>query len=392
MHVPISWLKEYVDVTTSPQEIADKLTMGGLEVEGIEDSPIGPVLDVYITPNRGDCLSIVGVARELAALYDIDLKLPTQPMSDPSLSAFPVQIVSPELCPRYVARVVHNVRQISSPGWMQARLEAAGMRPIRLVVDVTNYVMLELGQPLHAFDMDKIDGGIVVRQAEISETLVTLDKVKRELVPPMLVIADHKKALAVAGVMGGLESEVTSSTKNILLESAHFQSLSVRRTSRALDLKSEASYRFERVVDPAGCRRAVDRACQLLAELGRGVVDPGVTDIMPTPIVGKDITVRVSRVRQLLGMPDIDGETVQRSLERLQIGVHEQDSDTFVAHIPPLRSDLTIEEDLIEEIGRIYGYENIPERLPFGNTTQGGDSPLGKFLMQVRRSLVCPGW
>lgn len=391
MRVPLEWLKQYVKIEATAEEVATKLTMGGLEVEGIEDSALGPVLDVYITPNRGDCLSMVGVAREVAALYGMPLSIPVPPGSEigsETALQTSVTIEDAALCPRYAARLVRNVTIGPSPDWMQARLEAAGQRPINNIVDVTNYVMLELGQPLHAFDFDKLTGKrIIVRQAREGETLLTLDGTERTLTPPMLVIADAEKAVAVAGVMGGAETEVSETTTNLLLESAHFRPLSVRRTSRELGLRTEASYRFERVVDPEGVARAVDRACELLAEMGQPEAVSGIVDVYPESVSPRFVHLRASRARELLGIHEISTPVALDCLLRLGFGV-EASGNILNVHVPAFRSDITMEEDLIEEVGRIYGYENIPETLPVGDTTRGGDSAEGLLLAQIRRLLV----
>ena len=404
MRVPLAWLKDYVGVEASAEEVATKLTMGGLEVEGIEESALGPVLDVYVTPNRGDCLSMIGVARETAALFGLTLHVPAPP---PSAIAPPpssvggaiakqtsVTIEDMELCPRYAARLVRGIRVAPSPAWMQARLEAAGQRPINNVVDVTNYVMLEMGQPLHAFDFDNLAGGrIIVRRARSGERLTTLDGVERDLTPSMLVIADAEKPVALAGIMGGGDSEVGDGTTNLLIESAHFNPLTVRRSSRALALRTEASYRFERVVDMDGVRRAVDRACQLLAEMGQPEAVEGVIDVRVKESV-RELDLRVSRVDELLGM-EIPSHAAADCLRALGFEVRTEPrgstDDILHVRVPTFRADILQEEDLIEEVGRIYGYENIPETLPFGNTTQGGDSAAGRFLMRVRNSLVACG-
>jgi phenylalanyl-tRNA synthetase beta chain len=392
-------LRQYVNIEATAEEIATRLTMGGLEVEGIEESALGPVLDVYVTPNRGDCLSVVGVAREVAALYGLPLQAPAPPPSSgggPTAEQTSVTIEDFELCPRYAARLVRGVKIEPSPDWMQARLEAAGQRPINNVVDVTNYVMLELGQPLHAFDLDRLAGGrIVVRRARDGERLTTLDGGEHALTPAMLVIADAEKAVALAGIMGGASSEVSDTTTNLLLESAHFDPLSVRRTARTLGLRTEASYRFERIVDPEGVRRAVDRACQLLAEIGQPEAVPGVVDIAAHPHSPRVVALRVHRATELLGM-EITAHIAADSLRALGFEVRtlpesRGETDTLEVVIPSFRPDITLEEDLIEEVGRIYGYENIPETLPRGDTTQGGDSAEGVFLQRVRQVLVACG-
>jgi phenylalanyl-tRNA synthetase beta chain len=388
-------LKHYVAVAAMAEEVATRLTMGGLEVEGIEESALGPVLDVYVTPNRGDCLSVVGVAREVAALYSLPLNAPQPPASElggETATQTSVTIEDAELCPRYAARLVRGVKVGPSPDWMQARLEAAGMRPINNVVDVTNYVMLELGQPLHAFDFDRLAGRrIVVRRARDGETLRTLDGEERVLTTEMLVIADAEKAVAVAGVMGGAETEVSDATTNLLLESAHFYPLSVRRTSRTLALRTEASYRFERIVDPDGVPRAADRVCELLAAMGQPEAVPGGVDVYPQPAARREVSLRVRRASELLGM-EITSDIAVNCLTRLGLAVKpEPDGAALKVSVPAFRPDLTLEEDLIEEVGRIYGYENIPETLPVGDTTTGGDSAEGRFSMRIKRLLAACG-
>lgn len=395
MRVPLEWLKHYVPVTATAPEVGTKVTMGGLEVEGIEESALGPVLDVYITPNRGDCLSLVGVGREVAALYALPLNMPLPPVSEAGGEVSGLARVTVEdavLCPRYAARVVRGVKIKPSPAWMQARLEAAGQRAVNNIVDVTNYVMLELGQPLHAFDLNKLAGAqIIVRRARQGETLQTLDGETRQLTPDMLVIADAQNAVAIAGVMGGAASEVDDNTTDILLESAHFDPLSVRRTSRVLKLRTEASYRFERVVDPAGVPRALDRACELLAGMGQTGVVPGIIDVYPNPPAARQLTLRAARCATLLGM-DITTDIAADCLRRLGFEVTSRvDSDTLNVQIPTFRPDIVQEEDLIEEVGRIYGYENIPETLPIGATTPGGDSPDGRLTDAIKTALVQAG-
>lgn len=416
MRVPLGWLKEYVQVEANAEEIATRLTMGGLEVEGIEDAEtirtnalklgasgaaataaagLAPVLDVYITPNRGDCLSILGVAREVAALYDMPLNLPQIPVSEADSKAggqTSVTIENPELCPRYAAKLVRGLKVQESPVAFQAKLLACGQRAINNVVDVTNYVMLELGQPLHAFDLDTLtEGRIVVRTAKEGETLKTLDDQERVLTPETLIIADAEKPVAIAGVMGGFDTEVGERTVNLLLESAHFAPLSVRRASRNLALRTEASYRFERFVDPNGVPRAAERACQLLAQMGQPQAVAGIVETYPKPIVPRILSFRVTRCADLLGM-EINTEIATDSLRRLGFDVNAGSGvDILSVTVPTFRSDIVIEEDLIEEVGRIYGYENIPETLPVGGTTQGGDSPDGRFLSDVRQILASAG-
>ncbi|CEK12915.1 phenylalanine--tRNA ligase subunit beta [Chthonomonas calidirosea] len=397
MRAPLAWLQDFVEIKESAETLATRLTMGGLEVESVEreptpESPLAPVLDLYVTPNRGDCLSMVGVAREIAALTDRPLTLPSIPSSQiggEAAQQTSVRIEEPDLCPRYAARIVRGVRIGPSPKWMQERLRAAGQRPINNVVDVTNYVMLELGQPLHAFDLKKLHGEcIVVRRARAGETITTLDGEERVLSPDILVIADADRPVAVAGVMGGANSEVGDATTDILLESAHFHSLAVRRACRQLNLRTEASYRFERIVDPNGVIRALDRACQLLAQIGQPEAVPGVVDIYPRPIQPLRLDLRVARAARLLGVP-VSAQTCLDCLRRLGLTVTLQDeAEKLLVEVPTFRPDLKLEEDLIEEVGRIHGYEAIPERLPVGTTTLGGDSEEHKLLRRIRTVLV----
>lgn len=402
MKVPFTWLQEYVPVEESAEEVATRLTMGGLEVEGIEPSALGPVIDVYVTPNRGDCLSMIGVAREIAALYGLPLRLPAPPPSSEGgeiQARTSVTIEEPELCPRYAARMIRGVKVGPTPQWMQDRLRAAlstkekEWESINNVVDVTNYVLLEMGQPLHAFDFDKLSGQrIVVRQARPGEQIETLDEVMRELSPPMLVIADAEKPVAIAGIMGGTNTSISDQTTNVLIESAHFHPLTVRRTRRGANFVkvSDAAYRFERVVDPGGVRRALDRACELLTAMGQPDAVPGVIDIYPHPIPERKVRLRVQRAIDRLGM-ELTSHICADALRALGFGVHTDSvgaEDTLLVNVPSFRSDILIEEDLIEEVGRIYGYENIPETLPKGDTTQGGESEEGRFLNRLKGILV----
>lgn len=400
MRAPLVWLKDYVAIEESAQDLATRLTMGGLEVEEVieqpsEECPLPPVLDLYVTPNRGDCLSMVGVAREIAALTNRPLQVPSISVSakaSPTEEQTSVTIEAAELCPRYAARIVRGVRIGPSPQWLQDRLRAAGQRPINNVVDVTNYVMLELGQPLHAFDFNKLLGRrIVVRTARAGETLQTLDGVERSLSTDILVIADEERPVAIAGVMGGANTEVSEATTDILLESAHFNPLAVRRACRLLNLRTEASYRFERIVDPNGVPLALNRACQLLAAIGQPEAVEGIVDIYPAPVLPHRLKLRKARASLLLGM-DVSLKLCQDCLTRLGLSVTPlPDGETLEVEVPTFRPDLRLEEDLIEEVGRVYGYEAIPERLPVGATTLGQDSAENRLLSRIRFALVSCG-
>lgn len=339
------------------------------KVLGLDDV----ILELELTPNRADCLSMVGVAREVAAVLGLEtkpLKIEVPETNEPIEGKVKVVIEEPELCGRYIARLIRNIKPGPSPVWMQERLRAAGVRPISNIVDVTNYVMIEMGQPLHAFDYDKLgEQTITVRRGKEKEQILTLDGQERELNPNMLVIADARVPVAVAGVMGGLESEVTENTVNVLLESAYFNGPSVRRTSNALGLRSEASLRFEKGIDPNGSLRAIDRAAQLIAEMGAGEVVQGVVDNYIRPVDNRQITLRPARVSQLTGM-EIPIEEMVNALTRLQLGV-ELENGVIKVTVPTFRGDITREVDLIEEVVRLFGYNKIPTVLPKGESTQG---------------------
>lgn len=331
------------------------------------------ILELELTPNRSDCLSMFGVAREVKAVLGSELHLPkienTMEQGD-LYKHLTINIDDTELSHRYIGRMVKNIKIAPSPQWMQQKLQAAGVRPINNIVDVTNYVMMELGQPLHAFDFDKIaDNTIIVRRAEQGEHITTLDDTDRKLTEDMIVIADPRKAVAIAGVMGGQYSEVTADTNTILIESAHFDGASVRRTSRALGLRSEASSRFEKGIDKNGCLLAANRACQLIEEIGAGEAVPGFVDENPAPYQPVVVKLRYSSVRRLLGI-DIPPTTIKNIMERLGFSLQEIGGELRV-EIPSNRMDITIEADLVEEIARLYGYNKIPTTLPEGATTQG---------------------
>lgn len=366
--------------------------MAGMEVEEIREFEGEPVYVTYVTPNRSDLLSMVGVARETSALLDIPLKSPVVSLTEGDQSAdslAKVEILSPTNCPRYSARVITGITITDSPEWMQKKLLAAGMRPINNVVDATNYVLLELGQPLHAFDYDLLaDHHIIVRQAEPGEKIVTIDGEERTLDPSVLVIADPKHAVAIAGVMGGSNSEVNPGTTNVLLESAHFNRLSIRRTARKLAMSTEASYRFERGVDPNLTILALDRVSQLIQETGGGTIARGVIDVYPQKIEPVTLTIRPDRTRMLLGMQVSDDQVVDY-LTRL--GMEVSRNGEVRVTVPTFRSDIVREIDLIEEVGRVHGYENIPETLPSGESMQGSDSDQGKFVADVTDLLVSCG-
>jgi phenylalanyl-tRNA synthetase beta chain len=362
MKISLEWLRQYLPGPLDPQAAADALTNGGLPVEVIEQHGDDTVLDVEVTSNRGDCLSHVGVARELAALLGRefnDIGPASAEIASPASDVTSVRIDAPELCPHYTARVLRNVRIQPSPDWMARRLEAVGLRPINNVVDVTNYVMFETGQPLHAFDFDRLEGRrIVVRRAAAGERLVSIDGRERSLDPGMLVIADATRPVALAGVMGGRDSEVSDTTVNVLLESARFDPLSVRKTARLLAMRSDSSYRFERGIDPALPARASLRAAQLLLETAGGQLLSGVVSVGTAGFTPKRLALRLARLEQVLGVA-FPPDAVLDALRRLGLAPVLQ-GDRVETTIPSHRLDLNLEIDLIEEVARVVGYDKVP--------------------------------
>lgn len=326
------------------------------------------VLEISITPNRGDALSILGVARDVAALVGAELKLPPCEPNEqqPGIEGqAQIEVLDAKACPRYTGRLVKGVKIGPSPLWMRDRLMACGIRPISNVVDVTNYILLELGQPLHAFNFSEVGGAkIVVRMASEGEKFVTLDGQERTLNAQDLMICDAEKAVGLAGVMGGLNSEVTDDTTEVLIESAFFDPLTIRRTSKRLGLSTEASYRFERGIDLEGCARANGRAAMLMDQLAGGKVAAGIIDVYPTPYQAPRIPLSISRTARYLGLP-LSKEQVVGQLERLGLIVSDgPDEDSIVAEPPALRTDLERPVDLTEEVARMVGFNNIPSRLP----------------------------
>ncbi|MBI4595901.1 MAG: phenylalanine--tRNA ligase subunit beta [Candidatus Tectomicrobia bacterium] len=401
MRVNYQWLKEFVHIKLSPQELADLLTMGGVEavvgqeITGFPDDG-SSVIELNLTPNRGDCLSMLGAAREVAALTDDKVHKPmvrVKEEGDAIERYASVKIIEPELCPRYSARLFFDVKLKPSPFWMQRRLELAGMRPINNIVDITNYVMLELGQPLHAFDYDLLEERrIVVRRAERHEELITLDGVTRKLEPDNLVIADALRGVALAGIMGGNNSEVNPNTKRILLESAYFDPISVRKTAKNLCLATEASRRFERGCDPDGTVRALDRAAQLIEETESGLVAKGFIDEYPKRIVPARIQLRQQRSNTILGT-QISLEEMRGYLERLELEVTPgQKSNELDVLVPTCRPDLTREIDLIEEIARIHGYGSVPSQLPYTRITSSDSTQRFLNEKKIKDLMVASGF
>jgi phenylalanyl-tRNA synthetase beta chain len=322
------------------------------------------VFEVAITPNRADALSHVGIARDLSALFNIPLKLPEVKLNEsskPAKSFAEIEIQDAENCPRYIGKVVTNVQIKESPEWLKRKLKSIGSRPINNVVDVTNFILHELGQPLHAFDLDMLSGKkIIVRKAGNDKKFVTLDSKERNLNPDNLMICDAKIPVAIAGVMGGENSEVTTSTKNILIESAYFNPSSVRKTSKQLGMSTDASYRFERGTDPVNTLFAASRAAQLIQETAGGEIAQGEIDAYPKELKSTETFVRFNRVDKILGY-HIASDQIEKILVNLGFIIKEKSNDKITVIVPSWRHDIEREIDLIEEIARIYGYNKIPE-------------------------------
>lgn len=390
-------LQDFVTSGLDADATAALLTMAGFEVEGVEEVEGEAVLEIKVMSNRGDGLSALGLAREMLAkapgakATELYARM-TGPVVQASQDVdFPVSIESTD-CDRFGVGRFDLVGSGSTPEWIQKRLRQAGMRPISLTVDLSNYVMLELGQPTHAYDLDTLRyGRIVVRSAAAGEKLTTLDGVDRELAPGQLMICDGESPIGVAGVMGGLNTEVTPLTKRILLESAHFLNRSVRKTRKALGLNTEASYRFERSVDPAGIERSIERFAELLASVtGAATRIGGVSVFGTAPKAAEPIRLRSDRARALLGMPISDADQ-QRYLTALGFGVAGR-ADVFAIVAPTWRPDIVREEDLIEEVGRVHGFDLVPETLPKGSTVQGGVFGFEGRVDRFRESFVRAGF
>ncbi len=368
MIVSWNWLSDYVSVDCPVEEAADRLMMSGLNLEGLEAQGDDFAIDLEVTSNRPDCLGHIGVARELCVLYQKELSIPQAaitPVSDKTESVTSVENRLSDHCPQYMARIIRGIKVGPSPDWLVARLEAVGLRSVNNVVDVTNYVLLECGQPLHAFDLDKLEGKkIVVRLAASGEKIVAIDGKEYELDDQTCVIADASRPVAVAGVMGGKETEVSETTTDLLIETANFAPLSVRRTARKLSLFSDSSFRFERSVDIQQIEWANRRCCELIVQLAGG-------EILDAPILVGDIpahspqsiSIRYEQNQRLLGIK-ITPEETRKILSEL--GLQEQSAnETEASFTPPSwRADLTREVDLIEEVARIHGYDRISENDP----------------------------
>ena len=389
MNISYNWLKDLIEVNLPPQELAQKLTDAGLAVESIHPFGDDFVFDIDLTSNRPDCLSHLGVAREIQTITNDELRITNYEDQKPKTEDQSlVTIQDSDLCHRFTARIIRNVKIAPSPDWLVKRLEAVGERSINNVADITNYVMLEFGNPMHAFDFDKLTGNrIVVRRAKSGESIKTLDEVERRLDETMLAICDAEKPVAVAGVMGGFDSGITEETTDVLLEVAYFKRESIRQTSRKLKLSTEASHRFERGVDIENLIRASNRATELICELASGeageFVDVYPTKLEPNEIGSRDIEKSVNRLTGL----EVGKQEISRILSAL--GIREKAEGIYVS--PSWRHDIAIEEDLVEEVARIYGYDKIAEELPPASSS-GGYQPTEMRKKVLRQTLAGLGF
>jgi len=433
MKVLLSWIREFVDVPEPAEAIGELLSVRGLALEGLEAHGNDVVMDFDVTANRPDCLSMIGIAREIATAYRRPLRSEGDGFSRrldavhsataeavalrTSSDGIPVTIEAPDLCPRYAAAIA-DVTVGPSPQWLQDRLTACGIRSISNIVDITNYVLLELGQPMHAFDLDKLAGpAIVVRRAKTGELITTLDGKARALEPEMLVIADASRAQAIGGVMGGADSEVSAGTRRIVFEAAYFKPSSVRATSKALGLKTDASTRFERGMDETAPARAMARACQLLEQIGAGKAVGTVHDVYPAPQPATSLTLERARVPGLLGM-DVPDASIERILTSLGFDVQSASAPPTLSELrrghaeaqgakadkataghagwsitaPVWRVDIKRQVDLIEEIGRHHGFEHLPSTFPGVQQAPAPSDPRVARDRRIRTALLGMGF
>jgi phenylalanyl-tRNA synthetase beta chain len=401
MKLLYNWLKEFVDVTDTPAGLRSRLSQSGLSVDSVEETAAGPLLNAEVTINRPDCMGHYGVAREVATAYRLPLKKiepKLKEAAETASSAAHVTIHCHELCGRYTARVLRGVKVQPSPAWLRDRLVAMGQTSINNVVDATNYVMLELGQPMHAFDYDKLGGHeIIVRRAAPKEKIKTLDGIERALTSDMCVIADGSRALAIGGVMGGQDSEIGFASHNILLESAWFDAISVRRTSKTLGLRTEASTRFERGSDPEMAELASRRCTELIQQLAGGEILAGVVDIYPARPAPGNLLLARRELWRVMGadVPDADIETILSSLgfaprRADKMGANSPEAVWQCAQ-PSWRPDVTREIDLIEEVVRHYGLDKFQARMPAARST-AKRLPNAEIEDRVRERLIGLGY
>jgi phenylalanyl-tRNA synthetase beta chain len=394
MKISLEWLQEYIDIPESPVQLKEDLTMAGSVVESVSQAGTNMVFEFEITSNRPDCLSHIGIAREIAALYKRPMKAPPRRRKlDILVQKLPysVEIRDADLCPRYVGLVLSGVRVGPSPEWMQRRLEDAGMRPVNNIVDITNYVLLEMGHPLHAFDFKLLrQGKIIVARASEGQKIATLDGIERLLDQEMLLINDGEGPVAIAGVMGGQNSEISGDTDTVLLECAYFKPESIRRTSRKLGLSTEASFRFERGADWDLTVPAIARTCYLIEKLAGGKIAGSLQDVYPAPVEQVRIELSRRRAETLLGVA-LSREFIESTLRSLNFRMSRRGRDTWLVTCPTYRADMELEADLIEELARFHGYQNIPTTIP-PSKSAGLPSPVFAFENATRRLLLGLGY
>ncbi len=389
MLISYKWLRELTDTALTPAELRERLTMVGLAIDAVEEIEGDSVLDVEVPSNRPDCLSHIGIAREVSVIERSNVLTPKTEVfktGGKSADLAAVEISDPELCPRYTARIVRGVKIGPSPAWLAKRLGEIGQRPINNVADITNYVLHEMGQPLHAFDLSKLSQHrIVVRRAQPNEKLKTLDGVDRQLDSEMLVIADTEKPVALAGIMGGLDSEISETTTDVLIESAYFDPDSVRRTARKLGMDTEASRRFERGADCENVLKAQARCVELICQIAGGVATEDVIDVYPIPAPARNIDLRTARVESRTSLKVDEGE-MRRILSALGFAENSSTDDVIAFAVPSWRPDVSVEEDLIEEIARHTGYDRIESKLPLSDIP-GEYQPTEMNRRQLRNAL-----
>jgi phenylalanyl-tRNA synthetase beta chain len=376
MLVSWNWLTQYVRLDMPVETLTERFALTGLNHEWTKEVGGDLAIDLEVTSNRPDCLGHLGIAREAAVVFGKDLRVPDP---QPKTSGAPVEaqtgvkVEVPELCPRFTARVITGARVGESPWWLKKRLESIDVRPISNVVDVTNYVMFECGQPLHAYDLARLaERRLVVRMARRGETLKAINQKVYELSPEMLVIADAARPVGLAGVMGGFETEIGEHSTNILIEAAQFDPVSIRHTARALGLHSPSSFRFERTLDPEGTEWASRRCAELILEIAGGTLHPGLIDVAVARPERQDVTLRLAQIRRILGIT-VERSEVVRILRALGLELRGESEESLTFRPPSWRRDLEREIDLIEEVARIHGYEHIPENspVPLTSATRG---------------------
>ena len=391
MKLSLNWLRDYVEHGANADELAHKLTMAGMEIEAVEKVGVDTVFELEITPNRADCLSTVGLAREVSAVFDKPLKEPKVKTPKIPGRKVPINIEDKADCSLYMGTLIEGVSVGASPDFITEPLLSIGIRPISNLVDITNYCLMEYGQPLHVFDYDKLEGGrIEVRRARKGEKIVTLDGIERELDPSILIIADAKRPVAIAGIMGGKDTEVSATTRNVLLESAHFDSILTRRASRKLGLSSDSSYRFERGIDPAGVTKTSQRALQLILECGGGNPAGQGKAGSTTVKKGKAVLLTPDQASHAIGM-DLTPAKIKKIFKKLNFTLEETARGLKITP-PSSRRDIKDAVDLIEEVARVIGYDNIPEAMPVIRQTSVPSSRRRSLRNKLREQMLSMGF